>query len=299
MNILIVGAKGFIGSHVAANSLVNGYAVTGCDLVEDVSGDYPYQKISVLSADFDALFASQTFDVCINASGSGNVSFSIEHPLNDFEANTLAVIKILDTIRKYNSACQYVHISSAAVYGNPAHLPIREEDCISPLSPYGYHKWISEIVCREYYQLYHLPIAIVRPFSVYGDGLKKQLLWDICQKLAKTDTITLFGTGNESRDFIHVTDLSKLINCIIEAAAFKLDIFNAASGRENTIQTIASIIEQYYGGQKKISFSGKVRPGDPLNWRADVSKANDIGFVPGISLENGLQQSIKWFESQV
>jgi UDP-glucose 4-epimerase len=297
MDILVVGSKGFIGSYVAAESIARGYSVTGCDLVEDVSSSYPYQKISVLSADFDALFSSQHFDVCVNASGSGNVSFSIAHPLNDFEANALAVIKVLDTIRKYNPACRYVHISSAAVYGNPVRLPIMEEDALSPMSPYGYHKWISEIVCREYFHLYRLPIAIVRPFSVYGAGLKKQLLWDICQKLRQQDSISLFGTGQETRDFIHVKDLVSLIHAIIDAGKFENDIFNAASGTETSIGSIADIFGQCYNGKKHIGFSGNVRAGDPLNWRADISRATSVGFTPVVQLGEGIQEYVTWFES--
>ena len=297
MNILVLGSQGFIGSHVANYFQSKDHCVTGCDLVENRNGRHEYKKISILSADFDAMFSSKSFDVCINASGSGNVAYSIEHPSADFEANAMAVAKVLDTLRRYNPTCRYLHLSSAAVYGNPLQLPIRETDALSPLSPYGYHKWISEIICREYYQLYHLPIAVIRPFSVYGKGLRKQLLWDICSKLKTADSICLFGTGDESRDFIEVRDLCLLIGGILEKADFKFNIINAASGIETRIRDLAQLFERASGGRKQISFTGNARTGDPLNWRADVTQAKLTGFIPSVSLQQGVHDYINWFES--
>src|ERR1700757_1974292 len=165
MKIVILGSHGFIGSHLVDFFMFRGDTITGCDLVEDAATGYSYQKISILSPDFDTLFSKQQFDVCINASGSGNVAYSLANPISDFEANAFSVVKVLDTIRKYQPFCKYVHISSAAVYGNPVSLPIKESDTLAPLSPYGYHKLISEQLCKEYHHLYNLPVTIIRPFS--------------------------------------------------------------------------------------------------------------------------------------
>jgi len=83
---------------------------------------------------------------------------------------------------KFNNKCKYLHISSAAVYGNPKQLPVKETDNCQPLSPYGWHKWMSELICQEYFRLYNIRSLIVRPFSVYGPGLRKQLFWDLYGK---------------------------------------------------------------------------------------------------------------------
>ena len=299
MNILILGSQGFIGSNLVKFFTNKSHTVTGCDLVELPPSTYIYHKVSILSADFDLIFSSQSFDVCINASGSGNVSYSIGYPLSDFEANTLAVAKVLDTIRKHNPFCKYLHISSAAVYGNPKHLPIMEDFELAPLSPYGYHKLMSEMICKEYYKFYNLPIDIIRPFSVYGKGLKKQLLWDTCQKLQNNKSVSLFGTGNETRDFIHISDLAELISKIIGNSTFDCNIYNAATGSEITIRQIADIFEKHFTGQKKILFSGEVKKGDPLNWKADISKAYKLGFTPKIILYDAIVDYITWFSDLV
>lgn len=295
MNILILGSHGFIGSNLVSHLVANGHNVTGCDLMEHVSRGYNYQKVSVLSPDFDTLFLNHRYDVCINAAGSANVPFSIDHPISDFEANTMSVAKVLDTIHKYQPTCRYVHISSAAVYGDPEEFPVKETCRIAPLSPYGYHKWMSEILCREYYKLYHLPVVILRPFSVYGNGLTKQLFWEICQKLRENDYIRLYGTGKESRDFIHIKDLCVIIEKVIRNSSFEADVYNAASGIETPIQEIGELFKSMYPGNKQIYFTSEVKPGDPANWKADISKIERFGFSASISLEKGIRDYIDWF----
>lgn len=297
MNILILGSHGFIGSYLVEAFLSKGDLVTGCDLVEDAASGFDYHKISILSPDFDSLFSTSKFDCCINASGSGNVSFSFENPISDFEANTLCVAKVLDTIRKYEPSCRYIHLSSAAVYGNPQSLPVKETDATAPLSPYGFHKLMSEQLCSEYYTLYKLPITIVRPFSVYGNGLKKQLLWDICTKLSKNKSIVLFGTGNETRDFLHVSDMASFITRIVEKSDFTAATYNLASGEETSIRDIASIFEQHFPGNKTISFSGEEKKGDPINWRADVSAIAKMGLQPKKLLKDSIVDYINWYSA--
>lgn len=299
MNILVLGSEGFIGSHLV-DKLAKGTAtVVGCDLFETArNSTYRYIKVSRLSPQWEEIFSSSSFDFCINAAGSGNVLYSMQHPLIDFEANTLDVIRILDSIRKLAPKCRYLHISSAAVYGNPDILPIMESAISKPMSPYGWHKLMSETICREYYNIFGIRTVIIRPFSVYGDGLKKQLLWDICKRLHSENSIELFGTGTESRDFIHVSDLVNLILILINKGTFCADIFNAASGVETTIGTIAQYFEAFYKGKKKISFSGQTRTGDPNNWRADISLISELGFKCEKPLESGIREYIDWFHSQ-
>src|SRR6185369_3999693 len=143
---------------------------------------------------------------------------------------------------------------------------------------YGYHKMISETICREYCVLFGIPISIVRPFSIFGKGLRKQLLWDICNKFKKDDPVMLFGTGDETRDFIHIDDFMLLIEKVLLSSGFKGEVYNAASGNEISIKTIAEIFERYHGHSRKIAFNGNTKKGDPLQWKADVSKAKELGF---------------------
>ena len=296
MKILVIGCNGFLGRHISDFFHASGNEMYGCDTA-DISAHYiHYFKTNQENEGLDVFLERQHVDVCINAAGSGNVGYSIQNPLADFGSNTSSVFRILNLLRAHKPDCKYLHISSAAVYGNPTSLPIKEKDLCVPISPYGFHKWMSEIICKEYSQIFNLHIAIIRPFSVYGEGQRKLLLWDVCNKLKDADEIDLYGTGHESRDFIHVHDLAKLLSCIIESGTFSCEIYNAASGNETTIREIADIFSACYGGIKKISFSGQVRTGDPINWRADMTAAKAIGYSPSIDIREGLERFVKWYK---
>jgi UDP-glucose 4-epimerase len=299
MKVLILGSEGFIGSHLVRFFLKKEYSVFGCDLYEcSRSGTYTYFKVSRLSPEWEGIFSSNTFDYCINASGTGSVPFSMTHPFTDFESNALDVIRILDNIRRLMPGCRYLHISSAAVYGNPRNLPVREEDVLHPLSPYGWHKLVSEQICREYHEIFGVAIVIVRPFSVYGSGLNKQLLWDVCKKLQLEDKVTLYGTGKESRDFIHVEDLCALLDIIIHKSSFTLEVYNAANGQQVTIENIVGLLHSSFECDKEMCFNGNQRAGDPLNWEADTTKIIALGYRPAITLEQGIQEYVQYFKGQ-
>ena len=298
MKVLVLGSLGFIGSNLI--DYLKGYncMIYGCDLTDTSVKDYTYQKVSILSADFEIFFQKECFDICINASGSGSVTYSINHPISDFESNTFTVAKVLDTIRKHTLTCKYLHISSAAVYGDPISLPISESSELNPLSPYGYHKLMSEQICQEYYAIFNVPICIVRPFSVYGNGLKKQLLWDICEKFRKSKEVLLFGTGNESRDFIHIEDLCRLILKIIAECDFTGGVYNAASGVETSIADVVYICKANLHVSKNITFTGNAKEGDPKNWRADISKIKALGFNTTITIAKGIPEYVRWYHTQ-
>lgn len=253
-----------------------------------------YFLVDVSNFDFQSIFAKHQFDVCINCSGAADVNDSVSHPSRDFELNTRNVFLLLNAIRQFNPKCRFIQISSAAVYGNPSTLPVRENSLLNPLSPYGFHKLMSENICREFYEMYNIQSCVLRIFSAYGIGLKKQLFWDLYQKFSNKNQIELFGTGDESRDFIYIDDINRCIELIILKSDFKLDIYNIANGIEIKISEIAETFASLLKSQKKIIFNNQVRIGNPLNWCADISRLEALGYKPIVNLENGLQQYIAW-----
>jgi dTDP-glucose 4,6-dehydratase/UDP-glucose 4-epimerase len=295
VKILVVGSEGFIGSHCIDFFSARKHEVVGVDIHDYPSQKYQYIKVSRLSPELDEVFADQHFNAVINAAGSGNVSYSMTHPVIDFEANVLDTIRILDIIRKYRLETKYIHLSSAAVYGNPAELPVSEMAACVPLSPYGWHKLMAEQLCKEYTTVYNLRTAMLRPFSVYGPGLKKQLFWDINQKLIqKGKAIQLYGTGNESRDFIHVRDLVIAIDYILNYGQMNGEVYNVASGVETSIKTAVESFLKYLAPDAQVNFNQVVREGDPLNWRANIVKLNHLGFTTSVDLQDGLKETAEW-----
>jgi dTDP-glucose 4,6-dehydratase/UDP-glucose 4-epimerase len=294
LRLLILGSEGFIGKHCVSYFSQKSHEVYGVDLFERPTLDYQYFKVSRLSPELDELFSKVQFDLVINASGSASVPYSMTHPVLDFEANCLDTIRILDEIRKKQPECRYIHLSSAAVYGNPVKLPVSESDKLSPLSPYGWHKLISENLCREYQEIYGLKIAIVRPFSVYGRGLKKQLFWDVYQKVKAGKPFELFGTGMESRDFIYIDDVVEALEFISGHSPMNASVYNLASGIESRIADVVSLFFKHLNVSPDYQFRGEIRSGDPVNWRADVKLLMDLGFKTRLSLEDGISDLAAW-----
>lgn len=296
MKIIIIGAGGFIGSALVRHLSSAGYDIACAD-VRDLQGDdYPFFKVDGSAEDWKDLFASEKYGFCINAAGSANVNDSLVNPETDFSLNVKDTSAVLEGIRLgAKSTCAYIHISSAAVYGNPARLPVSEKDPCSPVSPYGWNKLMAEELCREYHTLYGLPVAIARPFSVYGPGLMKQLFWDIFNKWKRNSgEIELWGTGDESRDFIHIHDLSRCFDLLIRKAPMKAEAYNLANGRVVTIRAAASLFLSHFGGSSALRFNGRRHEGNPLNWQADITAMESLGFAPEVRFENGIEEMAQW-----
>ena len=293
MKILIVGVKGFVGSHCAAYFSAAGHDVTGCD-IQPGTGDNSYICLQANGNDYNSLFAGKQFDVCINAAGSAHVAYSFQHPEKDFELNVSLVINLLGAIKNNNADCKFINFSSAAVYGNPKSLPIAESATTAPLSPYGYHKLLSENLLIEYHRFFGLKTCSLRVFSAYGEGLKKQLFWDLYTKAKHADAITLYGTGNESRDFIYIGDLVEIVALIIQRSEFKGDVYNVANNEEIKISDAAAVFFEETGWKGKLLFSGEEKQGDPLNWKADTEKIRSLGYVRKHTFREGLKKYSAW-----
>jgi UDP-glucose 4-epimerase len=291
--ILIIGSKGFIGSHAITYFSAQGFEVFGCDVVVDYI-DKKYFLLDATNANYHNIFQKHHFDVCVNCSGAASVPDSLLNPLRDYTLNTYNVFKILDAIRQYQPTCKFINLSSAAVYGNPKQLPIKETDELNPMSPYGLHKMQAEQICKEFYTIYGVKTCCLRIFSAYGEGLKKQIFWDLYQKMKKADEVILFGTGNETRDFIYINDLIFAIECVMKNADFNNNIINVANGEEFKIKDVATSFATFFPAQKQIIFNNKVKAGDPLNWKADIKALLRLGYINKISIQTGLENYYDW-----
>lgn len=292
MKILIIGSKGFIGSH-CVDYFSQDHEVWGCDVVLDYNS-LRYISIDSVDGDFLEIFQSHNFDVCINCSGAANVPFSLEKPFNDFKLNALNVFKLLEAIRLHAPECKFITMSSAAVYGNPNFLPIEEGQKRTPVSPYGFHKVIAEMICEEYSKFWNVKTCCLRIFSAYGPRLKKQLFWDLYHKIKSQEEPTLWGTGHESRDFIYISDIVRIIDLAITHSRFDGEVVNVANGMQILIADVAETVRKVSGTTKTIKFNGAERKGDPINWEADISTIKKWGYIPSVELEEGVRKYISW-----
>ena len=297
MKILIIGSKGFIGYYLMSE-LSKDNECFGADILNDIS-DKNYYCLDKSNPNYFDLFSNNEFDVCINASGSANVGYSIKEPLVDCELNFLNVEKMLNAIYQTQKNCTYILLSSAAVYGNPQKIPIDEVSEVTPVSPYGFHKSYAENACKMYSKIYGLKTFVLRLFSVYGIGQQKLLLWDLVNKFIKNDVVQLFGTGKESRDFINVLDVVNSIKVLINQNNLESCIFNVANGEQIQIQTVAELVKKSLMIEKDIVFTGEVRAGDPLNWEADITKLKNLGYTKKISIDQGIDEYVNWAKNKI
>jgi dTDP-glucose 4,6-dehydratase/UDP-glucose 4-epimerase len=291
MKLLILGASGFIGSNLVKffnthTSYVIYTAGTTPSAFNNTHFIFPEDR-----AEFDNILQQTQPDIIINASGSPSVNFSLLHPSEDYRLNTYNTYLLLESIRKYSVNTQFIHLSSAAVYGNPIQLPISETARLQPLSPYGFHKLQAEKICEFFTHYYGLKTINLRIFSAFGPGLQKQLFGDILKKIQNgTNTIELSGTGNESRDFIFIDDVCKAMNCVINHCPFDGSAINIGTGTETSIKEAVDKLAKAMPISTQFIFNGKAQNENPLNWRADISLLKKTGFIPEISFDTGIQR---------
>jgi len=295
MSVLVIGSRGFLGSNLYYH-FKRFEKTYGCDIFP-APYDSDYFYVDSADPDYESFLKTGNFDFCINCSGSADVQKSLKNPLNDFYCNVVVLERLLNSLRLNAPACKFINISSAAVYGNPQIFPIKVGAEETPLSPYGYHKLMADKMVEEYAKVFGLQTCTIRIFSAYGNGQKRLFLWDAIEKLIddkNIDEVTFYGTGNESRDYIHVQDIIQQVNLIRKNAFFCGEIYNVANGREVLIHEVAEIIRKELGKNCTIRFSGLVRPGDPLNWLADISPLLEWGYKQSIPLEYGIREYVKW-----
>jgi len=297
--VLVTGAKGFIGSCISKYFKDEGYDVAGWDIAADDIGGIQIDEVNMLKFELVKLKLDEVNpNIIIHCAGSADVGKSVKYPNIDFENNVIATHNLFFAMQECGmSATKIIFLSSAAVYGNPSELPIREDAAMNPLSPYALHKEMGERICKYFVSNYGFDIKILRIFSAYGVGLKKQIFWDMEQKIKNTKKLEMFGTGNESRDFINIEDLIRAVYIIAVTAPKTEMLFNVANGEEVYIKDIVTYFANSYGvDSTRISFNGMAREGDPLNWRADISKLEMLGYKPKVNIEEGIARYVKWIK---
>jgi UDP-glucose 4-epimerase len=301
---LITGARGFLGRHLVAALSARGVAVAGVGHGQWPAAEWADAGVTrwvngeIDSANLDLLRAEAGTPTTIyHLAGGSVVGPSFANPLEDFERTVATSARLFDWVRRNAPEARIVAVSSAAVYGAGHHLPIGEDALLNPYSPYGHHKRLMEGLCRSYGQNFGLRTAIVRVFSAFGPGLRKQLLWDLCNRLAAgTSPLVLDGTGAERRDWMAATDVAQLLmhvgSCLPSVDA---PIVNGGTGRGYSVAEFAQAVLGAWGSAAPVRFTGISRLGDPVELVADVSKLHRLGYTPEVSLPQGIAQYIEWF----
>ena len=285
MVALVTGARGFIGSHVA-----RGLEAAGHDVAAAGRPD-----MEIPSAAFAELVERTAPELVVHCASPASVAGSIEDPGADRRGSVEVLEAVVGELGRLPTPPRLVFVGSAAVYGQPESLPIAEDHPVAPLSPYGAHR----AECEELLARGDLPSACLRVFSAYGEGLRRQVLWDICRRAVEDGAVELAGTGDETRDFVHVSDIAGAVATVSGAADFEGEAYNVGTGDATAIRELAEMLVSSLGDGARVSFSGVSRPGDPDRWQADPARLMALGWRPRVALSDGAAAYARWARSEL
>ena len=318
--ILVTGAAGFIGFHIARQLLTEGRHVVGLDNLNDFYD--PALKTSRLDllrqqarfefvqadlsnrAAIAALFAQHRFAHVIHLVGQASVRHSIAHPHVYADSNLEGFLNILEGCRQ--NACRHlIYASSSSVYGANTKLPFSVADRTDhPVSLYAATKKANELMAHTYSHLYRLPTTGLRFFTIYGPwGRPDMAVFMFTRLIAEGRPIKLFNHGKMRRDFTHIDDVRRVVSKLIElvpqgdaaSAGAPARIYNVGNHRPEELTHVVALLEQELGrtAQKEML---PMQPGDVLETFADVSDLmRDAGFVPATPIEEGVRGFVAWY----
>lgn len=305
MKTLVTGGAGFIGSNVVKLLLEREHDVT---VLDNLSTGYeknilPFKdKIKFIKADItqyddiDSYFSG--IDSVIHLAASVGNKKSIDEPIFDATANVLGTINILQAMKKYNVKT-IVYSSSAGIFGEPQYQPVDEKHPCEPDSPYGATKLCAEKLILSYAKLYNFKSVCLRYFNVYGENQRFDAYGNVipifASRALESSSITIFGDGEQTRDFIHVEDIAKA-NVFAAELEGAFGTINLGTGKKITINKLATMINEISKKDVEIIHKEK-RPGDVLHCTADNSKMKEMLNIEAqvISLET-LSKYYEWLK---
>ena len=310
MNLyLVTGGAGFIGSHLADLLLQKGNRVRVVDDLSTGSKDYlsPIpDALDFLEGDVrDSNFLSEAMEGVggvFHLAAISSVERSVLEPEHVHSVNVAGTLSVLESARRAGVK-RLVFVSSASVYGDCDRLPLVEDCCLRPLSPYGASKVAGEVYAGVFHRLGFLETVILRPFNIFGPRQDPASPYSGVISIFARNAISgakpqLFGDGKQTRDFLYVEDLCRAILLAMETEEAAGQMINVASGKEITIQQIGEVIFQLRG----LGFEPQFKPpraGDIRRSLASIEKAGRIlGWEPRVSLEDGLRRTLDWLERE-
>ncbi|MBN8990893.1 MAG: NAD-dependent epimerase [Rhizobiales bacterium] len=317
--ILVTGAAGFIGFHVARRLLAEGRAVVGLDSLNayydpalkqarlDILLSQPgftFERIDLADrASIAALFARHRFSRVIHLAAQAGVRYSIDHPHAYADANLEGFVNVLEGCRHHGCG-HLIYASSSSVYGANTKLPFSVADRADhPVSLYAATKRANELMAHSYSHLYRIPATGLRFFTVYGPWYRPDMAIFLFTKAIMAGApIKLFNHGKMQRDFTYIDDVSRGILRLIdhvpgnaEVGGAPARIYNIGNNRPEDLMHVVAVLEKALG-RKATKEMLPMQPGDVLATYADIDDlTRDIDFRPQTSIEDGIGEFVAWY----
>lgn len=311
--IIITGGAGFIGSHIAERCVSEGHEVV---IIDDMDGYYS-PVLKKKNVDYVSKFGTVTFirgditnleflmgviddnvDYVFHEAAQAGVRISVENPFKPNNINVVGTLNVLQASIDSNVK-RVINASSSSVYGKVEHLPFDEKHPTQPVSPYGVSKLAAEHYCRVFYEVYGLPTVSLRYFTVYGPRMRPDLAISIfTEKMLKNEPITIFGDGEQTRDFTYIDDIVAINMKLLDTNRADGVVMNIGSGNRISVNDLAKNLKEIVGSSSGISYAD-VQKGDAEHTLADVGLVKElIGYESSVKIEDGLKRFVKWYKQQ-
>ena len=318
--VLVTGAAGFIGFHVARRLLAEGRAVVGLDNLNSyydpalkrarldiLRGErgFAFEQIDLADrASVERLFAKHRFARVVHLAAQAGVRYSIDHPHAYVDANLVGFVNVLEGCRHHGCG-HLVYASSSSVYGANTKQPFSVDDRTDhPISLYAATKKANELIAHSYSHLYRLPVTGMRFFTIYGPWGRPDMAYFLFTKAIVEGTpIKLFNHGRMRRDFTYIGDAARAVVQLVnlpprdggEGAGPPAKVYNIGNNRPEELTHVVTVLERELGCTA-VKEMLPMQPGDVTETFADVTELmRDTGFSPQTPIEDGLREFVAWY----
>lgn len=303
MKILVTGGAGFIGSHVVDIFIEAGHDVVVVDnlstgRISNLNPKAKLYQLDIRSPELETVFATERPEVVDHHVAQIDVRRSVADPIYDANINVLGGLNVLTQAIKYGTRKFIYPSSGGAVYGEPVYLPCDEKHPVTPLCPYGATKYMLELYLYMYHQTHGLDYSVLRYANVYGPRQDPNGEAGVVAKFAgqmmRQGPITIFGSGEQVRDFIYVKDCARANLMVLEKGSGQ--VFNLGVGVGATINQLFAEMKAITGYTLEADY-GPTRAGETFQIYLDASYAKQaLGWEPLVSLPDGLRETMAYFQ---
>ncbi len=306
MKVLVTGGAGFIGSEFVRKAVRLGYEVSVVDALtyagdlerlREVEGRYRFYKVDISDREaLEEVFVKEKPQVVVHFAAESHVDRSILYPQVFVKTNVEGTLNLLDLSRVY-SVERFINVSTDEVYGELGEKGRFNEDSpLKPNSPYSVSKAAQDMLGRAYFRTYGLPVITVRPSNNYGPWqYPEKLIPVVIYKALKDSPIPVYGTGNNVREWLYVSDCAEAILMVMEKGV-PGEVYNIASGIEKRNIEVVRLILDLIGKSYDLIEFVQDRPGHDYRYAMSADKIEkELGWRAKTNFEEGLKLTVEWY----